>query len=169
MGETHEMMIRKAKRGVRMKELIYYVKRGEAYHPIYEYKIPENMLADEAYARQLCTYFIKDGIQYELYANELHDEEEVIVLLEQGVPVSYPDEENYRDKGLFVEFRKPMNELLFTRIARVEVTSHYEVIRYLLKDLLKIPGTGLMERTSSEIDEDRGCYVIYVKEVKEED
>ncbi|MBE3554121.1 MAG: RNA helicase [Thermicanus sp.] len=152
-----------------MRRLTYYVKRGEEYLPIYEYKIPENMLADEAYARQLCTYFIKYGIQYELYANELYDEEEVIVLLEQGVPVSYPDEENYRGKGLYVEFRKPVDGLLFTRIARVEVTSHYEVIRYLLKDLLTIPGIGLMERTSSEIDEDRGCYVIYVKEAEKED
>jgi hypothetical protein len=45
--------------------------------------------------------------------------------------------------------------------------THYEVIRLLLKDVVQVPGQGSMLTTSTEVDEDRGCYVIYVRRIEE--
>ncbi|CCF16974.1 hypothetical protein BLGI_4955 [Brevibacillus laterosporus GI-9] len=37
-----------------------------------------------------------------------------------------------------------------------------DVVRYLLKDYIHIPELGHFEVDSTELDEDRGVYVIYV-------
>lgn len=153
-----------------MNTLTYYLKQGDGeYRPLYEYKIPEQMMVDEAYGRQLCTYFIKEGITYELLSNELYGKDEVLVVEERGANTPYTDEEVFHGKGLFIEIRKedPVRRD-FPKVAVLPVMSHYEAVRYLLKDVLSLPEIGLLERTSAEIDEDRGCYVIYTKTVEKE-
>ncbi|MCS1382438.1 hypothetical protein NXZ75_09540 [Lysinibacillus sphaericus] len=51
-------------------------------------------------------------------------------------------------------------------LLRIPCETHTEVIRYLLKNVVDIPNIGQMLVTSTEIDEDRGVYVIYVTELK---
>ena len=50
---------------VALKQLIYYIDKGNGYfEPFYEY-MATNVGIDEFYARQLCTYFIMRGTQFE--------------------------------------------------------------------------------------------------------
>lgn len=152
-----------------MKKLTYYIDMGnEDYKPFYEYSIP-SVGQDEMYARQLCTYFIMKGMQYELISNEMVGDEEVLVLKELGKNVSVLDEEFYRGKGLYVEFRRHKEEENYKRLTAVPCDTHFEIIRYLLKDIVDVPGFGQMAVTSTEIDEDRAVYVIYVKSIWEKE
>ena len=76
-----------------MKQLTYYIDKGNGhFEPFYEYMIP-NVGADEFYARQLCTYFIMKGTQYELVSNEMDGEQEILVIKEMGRNLSGEDEE----------------------------------------------------------------------------
>jgi len=54
---------------------------------------------------------------------------------------------------------------LFSRISSI---SHFDVLRFLLKDVVDVPGIGQKLVTSTEIDEDRGVYVIYVKDLEQD-
>jgi hypothetical protein len=47
--------------------------------------------------------------------------------------------------------------------------THFDIIRYLLKDIVDIPGIGQKQVTSTEIDEDRGVYVLYIKDIGEKE
>lgn len=148
-----------------MKVLTYYIDKGSGqYDPFYEYSIP-NVGIDEVYARQLCTYFIMRGTQYELTSTEMNGEEEILVLKELGRNLSGEDELSFRGKGLQVEFRSPNERENFRLLSRVPCSTHFDVIRYLLKDVVDVPKIGQRLVTSSEIDEDRGVYVLYVKDL----
>ena len=152
-----------------MKKLIYYIDKGHGhYEPFYEYTIP-SVEIDEVYARQLCTYFVMRGTQYELTSNEMNGEEEILVIKEIGRNLSGEDEKSFRGKGLHIEFRSPNERENFRLIARIPCATHLDVIRFLLKDVVDIPGIGQKLVTSTEIDEDRGVYVLYVKDVGEEE
>lgn len=152
-----------------MKKLTYFIHDGNGnYEPFYEYSIP-NVGLDEFYARQLCTYFIIKGTQYELVSNEMAGDEEILVLEERGKNNSVLDEKNYRGLGIHVEFRRYRESDNFKLLAAVPCRTHLDVIRYLLKDIIDIPGFGQMAVTSTEVDEDRGVYVLYVKDISEND
>lgn len=149
-----------------MKRLIYYIDRGNGhFEPFYEYT-ETNVGADEFYARQLCTYFIMRGTQYELISNEMEDDMEVLVLKEIGRNLSGENEQSFRERGIHIEFRSPNERENYRLFARIPCDTHFEVIRYLLKDIVEIPEIGQMLVTSTEIDEDRGVYVIYATELK---
>ncbi|AVK97503.1 RNA helicase [Lysinibacillus sphaericus] len=149
-----------------MKELIYYIDKGNGYfEPFFEYMEP-NVGLDEFYARQLCTYFIMQGIQYELISNEMEGNVEVLVLREMGRNLSGEDERSFRERGIHIEFRIPNERENYPLLLRIPCETHTEVIRYLLKNVVDIPNIGQMLVTSTEIDEDRGVYVIYVTELK---
>lgn len=148
--------------------LTYYIDLGNGkYDPFYEYTIP-SVGKDEMYARQLCTYFILRGTQYELIANEMDGEEEILVIKEIGRNLSGEAEKNFRGEGIHIEFRSPSERENFRLISRIPCKTHFEVIRYLLKDIVDIPSIGKMMVTSTEIDEDRGVYVLYVTDLGEE-
>lgn len=148
-----------------LKVLTYYIDKGSGqYEPFYEYFIP-NVGIDEVYARQLCTYFIMRGTQYELVSTEMNGEKEVLVLKEVGRNLSGEDELSFRGKGLHVEFRSPNERENFRLLTRVPCSTHFDAIRFLLKDVVDIPHIGQKLVTSSEIDEDRGVYVLYVKDL----
>ena len=150
-----------------MKKLIYYLKdRNGKYRPLYEYNVSEVGI-DELYARQLCTYFIMKGNQYELISNEMDGEEEILVVRESGRNVTTADEFSYRGKGLNIEIRRFRESENYKRLAMIPCQTHFDIIRFLVKDIVDIPGIGQMAVTSTEIDEDRGVYVIYVKDIGE--
>ncbi|RSD25471.1 RNA helicase [Mesobacillus subterraneus] len=150
-----------------MKKLTYFIHDGKGnYEPFYEYTIPQVGL-DEFYARQLCTYFIVKGSQYELISNEMDGDEEILVLEDRGRNHSVLDEKNYRGLGIHVEFRRYQERENYKLLTAVPCSTHLDVIRYLLKDVTEIPGFGQMAVTSTEIDEDRGVYVVYVKNLDE--
>ncbi|WP_431026997.1 RNA helicase [Lysinibacillus sp. LZ02] len=150
-----------------MKQLIYYMDKGNGhYEPFYEYMIP-NVGMDECYARQLCTYFIMKGTQYELTANEMDGDQEILVVKELGRNLSGEDERSFRGEGIHIEFRSPNERENYRLFSRIPCSSHFEVLRFLLKDVVDVPGIGQKLVTSTEIDEDRGVYVIYVKDLEE--
>lgn len=125
-----------------------------------------NVGVDEFYARQLCTYFIMRGTQYELISNEMEGNVEVLVLKEMGRNLSGEDERSFRDQGIHIEFRCPNEHENYRLLSRIPCETHFEVIRYLLKNVIDIPKIGQMLVTSTEIDEDRGVYVMYVTDLK---
>lgn len=151
-----------------MHKLTYFIDQGNGdYHPFYEYQLPQ-VGEDEFYARQLCTYFIMQGIQYQLISNEMKGGEEILVLEEMGPNTRLPDEQIYRNKGLHLEFRSSLAEENFRLLHVKPCETHFEIIRFLLKDVVDIPLLGQFYTTSTEIDEDRGVYCVYVKEIEEE-
>ena len=152
-----------------MKQLTYYLDKGNGnYEPFYQYKLPE-VGADECYARQLCTFFIVRGTQYELVSNEMADEEEILVVKETGRNLQGEKEKNYRGEGIHIEFRSPELKENYRLINSIPCDTHYDVLRFLLKDVVDIPGIGQMLVMSTEIDEDRGVYVLYVTELDQID
>ncbi|MCK1999881.1 RNA helicase [[Brevibacterium] frigoritolerans] len=148
-----------------MNKLIYFLDKGnENYIPIYEYYIP-SIDPNEILTRQLCTYFIKDGKQYELIANEMEGQDEILTVKPLGYNRTGVDEKKYDAFiGIPIEFRKLQNNDRHTHLAEKLFDGHWDVLRYLVKDYVEVPGYGKMEVTSTELDEDRTCYVIYVKE-----
>ncbi len=145
-------------------ELVYFIEKGfQQFEEVYHYP-SETISKDEIYARQLCEYFIKDGKQYHLVSNEMDEEAEILVLKEEGSSTAFHDEIIYEGKGIHIEFRQYKRigdmPLLYT----LHVGTHWDAIRFLLKDYVDIPTVGQRERDSTEIDEDRNVYVIYVKE-----
>ena len=150
-----------------MKQLIYYIDKGNGhFEPFYEYMIPD-VGADEFYARQLCTYFIMKGTQYELISNEMDGDKEILVIKEMGRNLSGEDEKSFRGKGIHIEFRSPNERENYRLFSRIPCAAHFDVLRFLLKDIVDVPGSGQMLVTSKEIDEDRGVYVIYVTDLEE--
>lgn len=151
-----------------MNKLTYFIHDGKGnYEPFYEYPLSKVGI-DEIYARQLCTYFIIKGSQYELISNEMDGDEEILVLEDRGRNNAVVDEKAYRGHGIHVEFRRFKESENYKLIAAVPCKTHLDVIRYLLKDVTDVPGFGQMAVTSTEIDEDRGVYVLYVKNLNED-
>jgi hypothetical protein len=148
-----------------MKKLTYFVHDGNGkYEPFFEYSI-SNVGIDEFYARQLCTYFIIKGSQYELVSNEMDGEEEILILEDRGRNNSVIDEKGFRGQGIHVEFRRHLESENYKLLTAIPCRTHLDVIRYLLKDVADVPGIGQMAVMSTEIDEDRGVYVLYVKDL----
>jgi len=151
-----------------VKKLTYFIDKGnEDYRPFYEYDAAK-VGSDELYARQLCTYFIMRGQQYELVSNEMDGDEEILVLKDIGRNPHVIDEKNYMGRGLHIEFRRHSEAENYRLLAVIPCQTHYDIIRYLLKDIVDIPNLGQKAVTSTEIDEDRSVYVLYVKEIGEE-
>ncbi len=149
-----------------MKQLVYYIDKGNNhFEAFYEY-MATDVGVDEFYARQLCTYFIMRGTQFELISNEMQEDVEVLVLKEIGRNLPGEDEQNFRGRGIHIEFRSPNERENYRLLSRIPCETHFDVIRYLLKDVVDVPLIGQMVVASTEIDEDRGVYVMYVTELK---
>ncbi|WP_456274113.1 RNA helicase [Bacillus sp. AK031] len=145
-------------------ELVYVLDKGfQQYEEAYHYP-SEAISQDEVYARQLCEYFVKEGKQFKLLSNEMEDGTEILVVKEDGIPDTFRDEVTYSGDEIYIEFRKYQRLGGMPLLSSLKAGTHWEVIRFLLKDVVDIPGVGLRVRDSAEIDEDRKVYVIYVKE-----
>lgn len=119
-----------------MKKLTYYIDLGNGhYEPFYEYH-SSTVGLDELYARQLCTYFIMKGRQYELIANEMNGDEDILVIQDRGKNPHVLGERIYRGQGLHIEIRRFREQENFKLLAVIPCQSHFEIIRYLLKDCL---------------------------------
>ncbi|MEA3321443.1 MAG: RNA helicase [Bacillota bacterium] len=149
-------------------ELIYYLHDRGSYDPIYEYK-KGKISEDEIFARQLCTYFIKEGIQYKLICNEgsLDNSTETITVEKDEVARNFYKEKSY-PAGIHMEFRefKYLQDMPLLHTQPLE--SHWEAIKLLLKDIVHLPGIGECHVDSTEIDEDRQCYVFYIQKIVKE-
>ncbi|WP_160723532.1 RNA helicase [Bacillus sp. USDA818B3_A] len=151
-----------------MRKLTYFIDKGNNdYEPFYEYYV-DHVGLDELYARQLCTYFIMRGQLYQLISNEMNGDEDILVIKEMGRNPHAADERGVRGKGLSIEIRRYREEENYKLITSIPCETHYDIIRFLLKDVVDVRGFGQKEVTSTEIDEDRGVYVLYVKELGEE-
>jgi hypothetical protein len=147
-------------------ELTYFLLRDDdSYEPLYTYKAG-SIDPNEIYARQLCEYFVANGKQYELVSNEMEQQTEMLIVKEIGPAVTLQEERIYPNEGLRMEFRQYNSPsdmpLLYTLEVNRYGRGHWEIIRYLLKDYVDIPGIGIRKRDSAELDEDRHCYVMYV-------
>lgn len=151
-----------------MRKLTYYIDKGNGvYEPFYEYDA-YTVGIDELYARQLCTYFIMKGQQYELVSNEMAGAEDILVIKDRGRNISVLDEKVYRGQGLNIEIRRFREDENYKLLSVIPCETHFDIIRYLLKDIVDIPRLGQKQVTSKEIDEDRGVYVLYTKDIGEE-
>jgi hypothetical protein len=148
---------------MKMMELTYYIEKNEEYEPFLTYKIPENMHNDEKYARQLCEFFVSGGKEYELQSNEMNGNEEILIVKDKGTVRRFAEEASYKGRGIFMEFRQYNKEGDMPLIHLQAFNSHWDVIRFLLKDVVDIPGKGQFTRDSAELDEDRAVYVFYVE------
>lgn len=152
-----------------MRKLTYYIDKGNGqYEPFYEYDA-RTVGIDELYARQLCTYFIIRGQQYELVSNEMDEDEEILVIKDRGRNINVLDEKVYRGHGLNIEVRRFREEENYKLLSVIPCDTHFEIIRYLLKDIIDVPSLGQKQVTSTEIDEDRGVYVLYTKDIGEDE
>ncbi|WLR51309.1 RNA helicase [Bacillus tianshenii] len=144
-------------------ELVYFIDTGFGrYEEFYHY--PVDLISnDEIYARQLCEYFIKDGMQYKLVSNEMEEGSEILVIKKDGRAQSFLNEATYPPDQIHIEFRQYRQVGDMPLLYTLKVETHWHVIRFLLKDVVDIPDVGQKERDSAEIDEDRKVYVIYVK------
>jgi len=146
-------------------ELIYYLHDRGKYDPIYEYK-KEKISEDEILARQLCTFFIKEGIQYKLICNEgsLNNDTETITVEKDEVARDFYKEKSY-PAGIHMEFREYKYLQDMPLLHTQPLDSHWEAIKFLLKDIVHLPGIGECHVDSTEIDEDRQCYVFYIGKI----
>ncbi|WP_458413383.1 RNA helicase [Schinkia sp. CFF1] len=152
-----------------MRKLTYYIDKGNGeYDPFYEYTVP-TVGIDELYARQLCTYFIMKGQQYQLISNELDGGEDIVVIREIGRNARVLDEKVFHGKGLNIEIRRYREDENYKLLCIIPCQTHFDIIRYLTKDVINVTGLGQKQVTSTEIDEDRGVYVLYIKDLGEED
>ncbi|MBO9129858.1 RNA helicase [Bacillus sp. 165] len=149
-------------------ELTYFsLRTDDSYEPLYTYK-EGTIDPNEIYARQLCEYFVKNGLQYELISNEMEQNMEMLIVKEIGPSIRIEGERLYTNtnEGLHLEFRQYNSPsdmpLLYTLEINKYGRGHWDIIRYLLKDYIDIPGIGIRKRDSAELDEDRNCYVMYV-------
>jgi hypothetical protein len=146
-----------------VKSLMYYVQQGGQFEALYEY--PTNAIEqDEIYARQLCEFFIKNGKEYELESNEMSGLDDLLIVKEKGNSKRFSEETHYQS-GIHLEIRQFKNLGDMNLLKVIPLDSHWHAMRYLLKDVIDIPGIGAKIRDSAEIDEDRKCYVIYVTDL----
>lgn len=142
-------------------KLTYYLQNEkDHYEPFYTYK-SKDIDQNEIYARQLCEYFVVNGMQYELLSNEMFENEERLIIKGLGEATVLQDEVTYENYSVCMEIREYVSSRSMPLLRTIRL-SHSEAIRYLLKDYIHIPSIGIRKRFCAEIDEDRHCYVLYV-------
>ncbi len=85
-----------------------------------------NVGIDEFYARQLCTYFIMQGIQYELISNEMEGNVEVLVLREMVVIYQVRMSEAFVNEAYISNLEVQMN-------VKIIHCSYVSLVRHILK------------------------------------
>lgn len=139
----------------------YIKQKDEQFTAFAEYHSTE-IGEDGILARHLCHYLIKDGKQYQLLYNEMEENREILIYEYQGSAECFHDELFNSNKGVLIEFRRLLAAGDTELLSHLIVPHHMDVVRYLLKDYIHIAELGHFEVDSTEIDEDRGVYVIYV-------
>jgi len=123
---------------------------------IYHYS---NLDPNEIFCRRLCDYFVKDGKVYSQTSSAKEEKMFVIYVKEESEEFAFPDARTYQKVTLeirLLEEEKP-SPLLYS----YHLSSHMEVLQYLGNVYIQI-GEYEYEIISTEIDEDRSTYVLYV-------
>ncbi len=119
----------------------------------------EQLDVHEIFCRRLCDYFIKDGKIFRKTSSAKEQHSFVIYVEEDHEEELFLDAKTYEHVTLEIRLYKE-NEpspLLFT----YNLSSHKDVLAYFDNDYLQL-GEYEYEYISSEIDEDRSTYVLYV-------
>ncbi|MBM7651006.1 hypothetical protein [Neobacillus cucumis] len=68
------------------------------------------------------------------------------------------DERGFRGKGLYIEIRRYREEENYKLITHIPCETHYDIIRFLLKDIVDVPGFSQKEVTSTIRKINRLCF-----------
>jgi hypothetical protein len=149
-----------------VKELTYFIKTGNGPDDFAEfYRFPASTTTrEEMLSKQLCTYLVLEGKEYKLLYNEMNGDEEYLVVQEEGTVRKFIDEVTYDGSEIVIEFRRFKQYGDCPLRQTIKVKTHLDVLEYLTKDIVDIPEVGQREVDSTEVDSDRKCYVIYIKE-----
>jgi hypothetical protein len=148
-----------------MKAIVYKLYANEDRKELqqeYEYDVLNN---SEVTTRQSCEYFIKENKSYKILTSTVMPEGGVVLeghFVEETEP--YKDmssDVSYRDR-IVLEVRN-IKSLKLVHVFEFE--SHGESARMIRSDFIFVPITHAKYQKwsldSSEVDEDRGCYVYY--------
>ncbi|PGT84685.1 hypothetical protein [Bacillus sp. AFS040349] len=126
------------------------------YPALYHYEFSDPY---EIYCRRLCDFFIKGKKVYQKTSASLEDEYYVIYLEEDTDEYVFDQADRYSHVTLEVRDFKEFSEspLIFT----YDLYSHEEALSLIGNDYLWIQNEEY-EKISTEIDEDRSTYVLYM-------
>ena len=139
-----------------MDRLEYRLWLGEEnYRLLYFY---ESIDLPQIITRRECEFFVKDGVTYRQVSSALECDTFVIYVeeYERG-----RKEAEVESNGLRLEVRELDAENGHPVIATLELPSHLDVMAYIGNSFTYFHGKEWL-RDSSEIDEDRKAYVLYV-------
>lgn len=124
--------------------------------PLYHYKQIDR---NEVFCRRLCDYFIKDGKVYRQTSSLKEDGLFVIFVEEDHEEEIFLHAKTYEHIAIEIRLfqENEPSSLLFV----FEVNRHEEALEYLGSDFVKF-GEYEYKVISTEIDEDRSAYVLYV-------
>ena len=123
---------------------------------------------EEAGARFACDYFTKESTVYEKTSCAIEPETNVIyVKAVQSETALAPNPRSTVGMGyVILELREFDEQKNYPLIQSVECPNLNELILYLQSDFITVSGVE-WERSSTEVDEDRQVYVLYVKKPTE--
>ncbi|MBB3869369.1 hypothetical protein HNR78_002262 [Parageobacillus toebii NBRC 107807] len=127
----------------------------ENYRLLYFY---ESIDLPQIIARRECEFFVKEGVAYQQVSSALEHDTFVIYVeeYERG-----PKEAEVDSNDLLLEVRELDAENGHPVIATLELPSSLDVMAYIGNSFTYFQGKEWL-RDSSEIDEDRKVYVLYV-------
>lgn len=138
------------------------IDKENTFPSIYQYDYIDK---DELALRFSCEYFVKDEVVYHQIDTVMSKERaEIYVEIDlEEKPFKYANLKGSAWGGIKVEFRKYMeNESEYPLLEIREYHDDDDAILQLLSTLFIINGKEY-SKTSSEVDEDRKLYVIYVE------
>lgn len=121
----------------------------------------ENLNKFEIYCRRICDYFIKEGKIYQKTSTLLEEDRFVIYVEEDTEEELFDEASVYQE--ITLEIRLYEEEDISPLIYTFDLRSHEAVLDIFGNDYLQI-GRNEYEIITTEIDEDRSTYVLYVKE-----
>lgn len=139
------------------------LKEDEGFPVLYQY---ERISRDEIALRFACDYFVKERIIYEKTSCAAEADRYVIYVKEaeeEQIVDSTP--RSLYMRGILLEVREYKEEGMHYPVVRTHTCrDHEDALLYIMSDYVYIEGRE-WERTSAEIDEDRGVCVYYARPV----
>ncbi|GAB2719305.1 hypothetical protein ACFQWB_05410 [Paenibacillus thermoaerophilus] len=132
------------------------------YPLLYIYEVIDK---DEIGLRFACDYYVKDGAVYEAVHRGVEPGRAIVYVrrADDEQASVYPMPVRRSDRTIVVEFREYReSSTLYPLIETFEFGDDDDCLLYLQSDSLYVNGRH-WRKTSTEIDEDRGAYVIYAE------
>lgn len=127
------------------------------YPAIYHYS---QLDSSEFFCRRICDFFIKNRKIYRKTSSSREQDLFVIYLEEEMEEVLFEHAPHYSHVTLEIRLFSEEEESRLMETLQLE--SHDEVLEYIGNDFIQF-GEYEFEKVSTEIDEDRSAYVLYVK------